>query len=223
MILTRAFCHSTHYNLEACALYIVAFHSMVQGGVLQYLCSMFDKCIYQKGAENETTKTWHERMHIFVRLHLHLGEFWLRGSFARCVEPLPLSWGSSVSLGCALRFPSDLEPGCLFLKASAICLVASSRLPMSLGTKFSSISMSLCWCWKYTHQGGDCEHIVHLCLVFCDERLSTLAFYFYFPFLSFASAILTGTLRCVKRRVPWLVLCRCRAADLEVDGEVKIE
>jgi len=68
-----------------------------------------------------------------------------------------------------------------------------------------------------------CEHIVHLCLVFCDEQLSTLAVYFYFPFLSFSSAILTGTLRCVKRCVPWLVLCRCRATDPEVDGEVKIE
>ena len=51
-----------------------------------------------------------------------------------------------MSLGCALRFASGVEPGYLFLRASVICLVASCRLPMSLGTKFSSISMSLCWC-----------------------------------------------------------------------------
>jgi len=200
MILTRAFCHSTHYNLEACALYIVAFHSMVQGGVLQYLCSMFDKCIYQKGAENETTKTWHERMHIFVRLHLHLGEFWLRGSFARCVEPLPLSWGSSVSLGCALRFASGVEPGYLFLRASAICLVASCRLPMSLGTKFSSISMSLCWCWQCTHQGGDCEHIVHL--YFACVMSDCQQWHFHSIFLLFhCFGYLSPAHACVVRRV----------------------
>ena len=42
-----------------------------------------------------------------------------------------------------------------------------------------------------------------------------------FSFYFFASAIFTGTLRCVERHVSWLVLCRCRAADPEADGEVK--
>jgi hypothetical protein len=113
---------------------------------------------------------------------------------------------------------------------------------MSLGTKlllsrltligsvlaFGHLDMlsffSLCLCVGVDNAliKGEIANTFSVVFSFCDEALPTTTFSFYFLFLLYLLRLcVTGTLRCVERRVPWFVLCRCRAADPEADGEVK--
>jgi hypothetical protein len=67
--------------------------------------------------------------------------------FASCVEPLPLSGGTS-SFQVFWALLVVLSPFCLFLRASCVLLGCIEPLPMSLGTKlckFCSFQMTLFW------------------------------------------------------------------------------
>src|SRR5579859_1863277 len=86
----------------------------------------------------------------------------------------------------------------------------------------SSFSLRLCVGVDNALIMGEIANTFSVVFSFCDEALPTTTFSFYFLFLvQLLRLLVTGTLRCVERRVSWFVLCRCQAADPEADGEVK--
>ena len=87
----------------------------------------------------------------------------------------------------------------------------------------SSFSLHLCVGVDNALIKGEIVNTFSICVqlvVMSDCQQQHFHSIFYF-FCTVASAMFTGTLRCVERRVSWFVLCRCRAADPEADGEVK--
>ena len=86
----------------------------------------------------------------------------------------------------------------------------------------SSFSLRLCVGVDNALIKGEIANTFSVLFSFCDEALPTTTFSFYFLFLvQLLRLLVTGTLRCVERRVSWFVLCRCRAVDPEADGEAK--
>ena len=82
-------------------------------------------------------------VHTFEILHLFRGTcIWV--AFARCVEPLLLLEGPAI-FQVLWALLVVLSPFYLFLRTSYVLLGCVEPLPMSLGTKFCLLQMTLLW------------------------------------------------------------------------------